>query len=41
MDDGRSFFYVGIIRVLAARRGGILARAVTYLLGQDADDRSL
>ncbi|MEZ4327402.1 MAG: hypothetical protein R3B40_19440 [Polyangiales bacterium] len=41
MDDGRSFFYVGLIRVLAAKRGGILARAMTYLLGQDTDDRSV
>jgi hypothetical protein len=41
MDNGRSVLFVAIVKVLASKRGGMLTRAVSYVLSRGADDTQL
>jgi hypothetical protein len=41
MDDGRSMFFVALVKVLASKRGGILTRAVSYVLSKGDDNAGL
>jgi hypothetical protein len=41
MDNGRSVLFVAIVKVLASKRGGMLTRAVSYVLSRGADDTGL
>jgi hypothetical protein len=41
MDNGRSVLFVAIVKVLASKRGGLLTRAVSYVLSRGSDSSEL
>ncbi len=41
MDNGRSVLFVAIVKVLASKRGGLLTRAVSYVLNRGSDSAEL
>lgn len=41
MDNGRSVLFVAIVKVLASKPGGLLTRAVSYVLSRGSDNTEL
>ena len=41
MDNGRSVLFVAIVKVLASKPGGLLTRAVSYVLNRGSESSEL